>query len=212
MFSLLAVMCVNDLIFSKIEPVTNRFGSGTFYSDVMNYASNPYVRDIRSTNAHETTHGINSSLRNRFRSVYPHKINAFFVGRGEYVVLAEPNIRLRDVAQFVPAALRGRRFNLYFVQQVRHWDDTPLYVLDEFVCYINGGKVCVDDLLNNRYRQENTDGVSGCLEFAIYSMALVKCIEIRDPGYFEREKNFLPFINHLIFEAGLTFYKGSQFR
>jgi hypothetical protein len=210
-FSLLVVLFVGD-IFDRIEPVTTRFGSGTFYSEVLNYSSSPFTREIRSTNAHETTHTINSTLRGTLRGVYPYKVNAFFVGSGNYVALREPNIALRDVGNYIPSVLRGRRFNLYFVQQLRYWDDSPLYVLDEFVSYINGGKVCVDDLENNRYNQGNTDGVSGCLEFAIYSVGLIKCIEARDPGYFEREPKFLPFMDYIINEAGLTFFKGSRYR
>lgn len=112
-------------------------------------------------------------------------INGFYVGDGVAYLLEEPDVTLADVAEFV--SVRGWRFPLYFVEQRRHWNDRPLYVLDELTAYTWGARVAVDDARAGR-PLERTDAVSGCLEFAVYAMALADCVEARDPEYWYDER------------------------
>jgi hypothetical protein len=202
--------------FLIMEPVTKRFGSEDFYSQVMNYAVQPYTQSsFRSTNAHETGHGIHATLRNNKmrETAFKENISGFFLGGGRYIYLYEPNIKLSSVSGYLPDSLKGRRHNLYLRDQTRYFETRPLYILDEYACYILGAKVCVDDLENNRFRnQPGHDGVSGCFEFSIYAIALVKAIEDQDPDYFIREPRFLDFIKYQIQESHRTFNRGIRYK
>jgi hypothetical protein len=57
---------------------------------------------------------------------------------GRYVVLKNPDFTIGDVAKRIPTEARGRIFKTYLVDQRKYWDDTPLYLLDEWVAYTHG--------------------------------------------------------------------------
>ena len=125
--------------FVLIQPTYSVSGHGAVLDDLESRmpAQHPYRDRDRITWAHETTHGLNSYIRNRLG---PRK-QSLYVLEGRCVVLDEPShIRLGDVARAVPQSERGQVYNLYLVQQQRDWDDTPTYVLDEWIAYVNGAK------------------------------------------------------------------------
>lgn len=128
--------------------------------------------------AHETTHGINSRLRQEFSTP---RLNAFYVTGGKALVLREPRFRKRDVAALVPAALRGRCFGLYLAGQ-QEWDECPLYLVDEWVAYTNGALVGAE-LQHAGLASELENSV----EFAAYAHALRKAVDLYDPQYADRE-------------------------
>lgn len=101
--------------------------------------------------AHETTHGLNSKIRNEH---YEHgrTINAFYVLNGKALVMDEPtHIRISQVAQQVPASLRGQIFDLYMIKQPQNgWDDRPLYTWDELTAYTNGTLTRTDLKISSR--------------------------------------------------------------
>lgn len=190
-----------------LAPVSSRFGNDSYYASVMNYYSPAHTSNARSTNAHETAHFICAQLRQRHRG-----LSAFYIGKGAYVTLTEPNFKLEVVRNYLPQSLRGYRYQLYLVQQTRYWNDKPLYILEELVCYIHGGRVCVDDIIHKRYNEGGSDGVSGCFEFSLYLTALYRCILDRDPLYLEREPQFAPLFEIITTEASGTFMAGKDFR
>lgn len=88
--------------------------------------------------AHETTHGLNSKIRNDNRPPGI-KTNAFYLLDGKGLVMIEPpGLRLSDVAPLIPRNLRGRIYQLYMIDQQRWWNNEPLYMWDEWVAYMNG--------------------------------------------------------------------------
>lgn len=98
---------------------------------------NHQYRDQRvGTWAHETTHGLNS----RLRQVYSQgKGNAVFVCPSYCCVVPEPpGITLMSLAADVPQSWRGMSYDLYLRQQARYWNDQPTYALDEWTAYTNG--------------------------------------------------------------------------
>ena len=86
--------------------------------------------------AHETTHGINSRVRCEVGGM----VNAFYCLNGWVGIYREPNFRKSQVCAFVPANLRGLGWETYMAG-ASSWDDRPLYILDEWVAYINGAIV-----------------------------------------------------------------------
>jgi hypothetical protein len=133
------------------------------------------------TAGHETTHGINSELRNNWNKTGK-KANGFYVLEDRAAIIVEPNIRKSDCAPFIPASLHGPRYDLYIVGQTE-WDDTPTYVFDEWTAYTNGAAVSVDLVQHGLYHGGWTDAVFGELEFVVYSTAIAQAVQKGDPTY-----------------------------
>lgn len=172
--------------------------SGSVYGDVISHSKDkPYGdQNGRLTNVHETTHGINSYVRNS-NSSGRGKINGFYVLEGRGVVLDEPRLTMEDAKRFVPQTLRADRWQLYMVQQLRHWNDTPTYICDEWVAYTNEAAAAVDDVRKGRYRSPNgmiVDGVYGTLEFSIYTIGLCMAVKEKDPVYWQTNQQFKNFV------------------
>ncbi len=142
------------------------------------------------TTAHETSHGISSFLRNRFFRGTG-RSNAFYLLNNKAIVLKEPPMRKSAVNRFVPKSLRGFRFRQYLVGQDA-WDDSPLYLADEWNSYVNGAAVGVDLARHGKRTRWVTDGL---LEFNVYAIALGASIERNAPQYFRSSpfKSFLKF-------------------
>ena len=104
-----------------------RDGENSVLGDILSHSRGAPFGDGsgRSTNGHETTHGINSEIRNSHNS--QGKVNGFYVLEGRGVVIEEPNMRKSRVAEFVPQSLRSYRYGTYITGQSA-WDDTPLYL------------------------------------------------------------------------------------
>lgn len=123
--------------------------------------------------AHETTHGLNSNLRSGKPGV-----NAFYVLHGKAMLIREPKGRLSSVSQLIPPSLRGPSFQLYLIEQRRYWDDTPTYLLDEWVAYINGS-CCGREISENGW---NFELLQAC-NFSVYSLAMAQSVSVSDPTY-----------------------------
>lgn len=96
----------------------------------------PYTSRNKITWAHETTHGINSAIRNGYPN--PAGVNGFYCLENRACVLYEPKTTIRVIADQIPEVLRGPSYQLYLVQQAREWNNRPLYLFDEWVAYTNG--------------------------------------------------------------------------
>ena len=174
----------------KYPAVANYGKDDTFYSDVINHTKRRERFDSLLTDAHETTHFVNSDIRNQHGNGVT--ISGFYVGQDRAIAMDQPKFRKSVVGQYVPRNLRESRYNLY-VAGMREWDDSPLYLYDEWVAYTNGGQTGVDLVEKGKYRGSWTDGVMGALEFSIYATAVVAAVEKHDPSYLTRTPQFLKF-------------------
>jgi len=193
-----------------IPTYRNVENGATVYGDILSHSKDRPFGDAhgRSTNAHETAHGIASQLRMAHARAYPgKKINGFYFRDGKGVIVIEPRLRLRDVAKRIPPCLRSYRYNLYFVTQLRDWDDQPTYCLDEWVAYTLGGECAVDDYQRTA-ANDGTDAVSGCLDFSLYTIALCIAIEEVDPQYLKDHPRFLDFIDAYLTRAHTAYMAG----
>lgn len=144
------------------------------------------------TYGHETSHGIHAHIRNTMNDTGA-RANGFYLLDDRACLVREPAMRKSDVAVYIPTSLRWSRYGLYITGS-RDWDDTPLYVWDEWVAYTNGSAVGVDRSASGLWRSGWRGTVDGTIEFTVYAMAVGMAAEVRDPGYFEREPNFLAFL------------------
>ena len=135
-----------------------------------------YRHDDPVTHGHETSHAIAADLRTagRVRTV------GFYCLTGRAAVLIEPAVRLSQVAATVPVTLRGPLFEPYL--KAEGWDDSALYVLDEWTAYLNGAAVWHDQRRHGLVNRE-ADALFGPREFAPYALALCLAVETHDPNY-----------------------------
>lgn len=198
-----------EITFVDVPVFRNPQEDSVYFDVISHYKENPFSGESRSTNAHETAHGIHSVLRNHYTTLLKKPVNGFYVLKGKAVIVEEPKIKISYVNNFVPKNLRSYRWKLYFEDQ-KDWDDRPLYILDEWSAYIIGGKVGVDDVKNNRHKEKWYDGVSGCLEFSVYSLGLCMAVRRADPDFWENNIQFRSFINLQLHESNATFLEGCK--
>lgn len=195
----------NEVLPTFVQVPSFRGQSGnSVYEDVLSHSKDqPFGNSNgRATNVHETAHGIHAYLRNSYG-----KKNGFYTLQGRGVLVDEPRMRKRQVADFVPQSLRSYRFGTYITGQTA-WDDTPLYVYDEWTAYVLGGMTNVEDVQAGRYSGGWTDGVSGCLEFSIYAIATCMAIEKYDPEYWRSNTQFRNYTIFMLRQAHKTFMMG----
>lgn len=192
---------INFLTFKSIKPIQNELG--IVLGDIESHMPNNhiYVANNKVTWAHETTHGINSVLRNKHskidtifktatetRPVYGGgSVNAFYVLKDRYIVLKEPDIKISDVANKIPQSLRGRSYDLYLITQQKDWNDYPLYIFDEWSAYTNGAACHLDLKIDDR-----SDSILSMFNFNIYSICVAMTVKEQDKNYDDKElKAFL---------------------
>jgi len=197
--------------FVTVETYRTTNETGSVYNDVLSHSPTAPFGDGsgRSTNVHETAHGIHSYLRNKYTFERGKRVNGFYVLEGRAVIIEEPNIRKSQINKFVPENLRSYRYQTYLVGQ-QAWDDTPLYIYDEWTAYVLGGKCNVDDVENGRYKGGWTDGVSGCLGFSIYAVATAMAVHEHDPAYWENNQQYRDFTIWMLQQSYETYMKGHQ--
>jgi hypothetical protein len=183
--------------------------AGTVYGDIISHSRGaPFgLAHGRDVDAHETTHGINSEIRNANQRAGA-RVNGFYVLQGRGVLVEDPNIKMQNALRFVPKNLRSYRWPLYMEQQIKSWNDTPTYILDEWVAYVNGGQCGVDDVRQGKWRGQWTDVVSGCCDFSFYAVALAMATKADDPRYWDSHPQLRDFLVWELKAAERTFLEG----
>jgi hypothetical protein len=185
---------VNWLSFAEQNTQSSSTWS-SYMTDVIRHLpssyGNQYYDSDKVTYVHETTHGINSHLRNYFNNTGK-KANGFYVGNDEGAIVVEPAIWKTDVNAYVPQSLRESRFDTYLVGAT-DWNDTPLYLFDEWVAYTNGTEAAVD-LVNEGKWTDGWRDTFGSLEFTVYALAVGMAVEAKDPTYFASYSQFREFL------------------
>lgn len=175
-------------VWTHYPPVRNVTHLGKVLSDIESHmpAGHHYTASNKITWAHETTHGINANIRNKYFQS-GRKINAFYVLENRACIIEEPKTTIRRVAQMVPQSLRGQTYNLYLVKQAGQWNNEPLYLFDEWVAYTNGS-ACGKDLKNVEYWSE----VWFMFEFNVYCLTVAQVVKQECPNYDDKQfKAFL---------------------
>jgi len=183
--------------------VSNHVSEDTFYADVINhYYDRLHYPDIM-TMTHETTHMINSDIRNKNSGNV-----GFYVGNNNACIFPQPNFTKDKIAQFVPTALQGLSFNEYVVG-MREWNDSPLYLYDEWRAYINGAKAAVEYVEKGLYKDGWTNAVSNPLEFSVYVCATLLAIKQYAPNYLNNTPNYLRYTNYSLMNSYDVYMRGS---
>jgi len=127
---------------------------------------------------HEVTHGINAKLTEIFSRGGVNRVQAFYVVKKGFYVLNNPTgLTMQDVTYNVPIQLkRDSSYQLYLIDQQKYFLNEPLYILDEFVAYNNGGVVS-----GEIHGRESLN----IPQFMVYSLALGRTIEQKNPTYWQ---------------------------
>ncbi len=184
-----------NLEFKELQSFNTKSNTqwGPVLRDIINHEAPGDTNDYRDkvTIAHETTHGINAYIRRLAQT--SKKLNGFYVLENRAVLIEEPNITKNQIAPFVPASLRSRRYNTY-IAGMPDWDDTPLYVWDEWVAYTNGGEAAVNQVRQGLWNDGWRDAVAGQMEFCVFAIATAMAVKKNDPGYFYANLQFRSFL------------------
>lgn len=197
------------LAFIKIPKYREIKDECSVYKDVLEHSSQKPFGDEsgRNINVHETAHGIHSDVRNQYEKQFKTSLNAFYCLDGNIILLKEPNITIRHIKKYVPQKLQSYRWELYFVQQLKDWDDKPTYILEEWVAYILGSKCAVEDHQKN-INTHRSDAISGCLDFSIYAVALAMAVKEHDSEYWKNYPDFKEMIRYNLIQAEKTLGAG----
>jgi len=184
--------------FPKLRSVNNL---GNILNDIESHmpVGHVYRDSNKVTWAHETTHGINSRIRMQMRT--DRNINGFYSLEDRAAVIEEPRTTMRRVAARIPSDLQGPSFNLYLVEQRAFWDDTPLYLFDEWVAYTNGSE-CGRELNASGWYYELLQAHN----FNVYCIYLAMEIQETCPDYDDRQ-----FKSYLMWNIERTFRLAAAF-
>jgi hypothetical protein len=131
---------------------------------------------------HEGSHGVCVRLPRVQGS------HGIYLLNGQSVYLRHPRLTIGEAAATIPPKERGRIFNLYMVESRRDWDREPIYIVEEWVCYVHGTLARRQLGLT---RREETE--SHALEMERYSRAILALAKRKDPTYPDAAK-FAAFI------------------
>jgi hypothetical protein len=186
---------------------------GTILRDIVNHIPAGQIGTYKDSDmitwGHETSHGIHAYLRNN-KNKTGVKSNGFYLLDGKYAIIREPNIRISQMREFVPAGMRLARYDLYFVSSAGDWDGTPLYIFDEWNAYVNGGATGVDLAKQGKWNGGARDGVVGVIEFNVYALAVGLAVKTLDPNYFNSYPDFKAFLAYNLARGMKVFTEGQQ--
>ncbi len=194
------------------KPVAARAGWGAVLTDIEAHLPARYGRQYASadlvTHGHETTHGVNSDVRNRFGKG---RQNGLYCLNSQAALVVDPRVTIQQIAPLVPRSLRASRYNLYLVQQAGSWGNQPTYLCDEWVAYTNGAAVGLDQWKAGQASREHSDTIIGPLEFSYYALALLMATERHDPAYLRTADGvqLSEFVAHELRRASLLYTEGS---
>lgn len=127
-----------------------------------------YTDGDKVTAAHEMTHGVCSSLRNKLKVK-----NAFYIGYGNAFTTHESGVTLASLSQAIPSMNRGSSYQLYLIDQQRYWNEDAAYIAEELTCYLNGAAVGLEQKMNAR----TSGSFQSACEFLYYCTVLCKLTE-----------------------------------
>ncbi len=167
----------------------NSFGSAT-YRDIMEHtpASQRFLTSGRSTQAHESQHGLVSVMRNATR--VDDGFFYFEAGTGAYVL--QPKKVMAKVKDYVGARFKQEardRYDLYLVKQATSWPEV-LYLFDEWNAYVATARTSIELVQAGQWDNENSDPFDGLADFLYFCSAAVVTLHDLDPTFIEQNIQF----------------------
>lgn len=174
-------------------PIRQVSNLGKVLGDIESHmpAGHIYRDNDKITWAHETSHGLASNIRSIYHGaseeegltmlidgkpvIVSRGYNGFYVLENRAIIIKEPLTTVSAAARLVPSSLRGMSYQLYMINQAASWNDSPLYIFDEWVAYANGSATRADLKITNR-----GETVQQMLEFSVYAICLAMSCKTED--------------------------------
>lgn len=202
-FLIVCSVCFSQEQYTPI--LQQRTNENSFYGEILNRTDNVISGHERATNAHENIHMINNYHRNRT------KLQAFYItGEKKVFLTQEPKLFKNDVKKFIPRSLIGTRHKTY-LEDAQDWNGTPTYLMDEWVAYIGGAMVALEDY-ENKINRDYSDRMCGALEFSIYTVALCMAIEEKDQQFWKDGVDFRNFVDKMLVKSCSVFHRGRHIK
>ena len=202
------VIVEDKVEFFDVPIFQNRIKEDSVFASVINRSKSPDLTrgESRSTQAHETSHFIHSELRMKEAKANGGNPRAFFIPPDKGFSIREANFKKSAISKYIPSSLQYSRFNVYIIG-APGWEDSPLYIFDEWNAYINGATVAVDDMKAGRPKSDQVDTVTGALEFSAYTVATCMAISDIDPDLWASAQ-FKAFVKFNLKRAEAIFTEG----
>lgn len=161
---------------------------GTALTDIVRHLNPTYGTQYDYPNdrlawAALNSHGISAHLRFAY-NVTGKPANGFYVLQDRATLFVEPKMNLSDIASRIPPSLRGSRYATYVVNAAKDWNDSPSYLIEEWVGLTNASEVAVDLVKENLWGTQTRDAVSGAFELMVYAFAFGLAAEQIEATYF----------------------------
>jgi hypothetical protein len=149
---------------------------------------NTYEAESPVTTIHETTHGIDSKLRNRPYGSGTSNEMDFYLFNGQYIGFKTSKITAQQVDPYIPQELKNYKiplknnpgvpdfwpYNEYIQNRIfKDWNDQPGVIVDELDAYTNGAFYSGSGDYKSLY----------VLPFVGFSLSYAKAIQQTDPNY-----------------------------
>lgn len=159
-----------------VKPVNSAQSTGVVCTDVSQHTNHAGMYADRVTFAHETTHDVNADISSM--SYGKHQGLYMLKGRGFRVSRDVKGLTLRDILNSLP--FRGNAVQTYLIDARPDYNDTPTYVLNEWVAYMNGCEAGIELGMPAR-----TDySFDHACQLGLYSKVLAKLSKAEDIGEF----------------------------
>jgi len=119
-----------------------------------------YRDNDKITWAHETTHGLDAEIRNR----YQYENNCYYVLKNKYVILPRCKLSLVEIRNVIPDFVMRDTQHVNFYFDNHTWNNAQ-YILEEWTAYINGAY-----MYNEIKPRDGESEVVFALMFNVYCM------------------------------------------
>ena len=180
-FTTLLLLCMSiQTVHAAKSPLTS---VETFLSKKLKTTPRRAYQDA-VTNAHELAHSLNAQLR---REKCNAGENCLYLPDQSIYVLAEPDILKSEIVDYIPNSERGRHFDYYVVQSA-DWEEYPSYLIDEWIAFYRGAQAGLE---NYQYLRHKRDALTGLVELATYSNAILDAMRSETPEFYKSGKGMI---------------------
>ncbi len=178
---------MTQFLFFRFEPVRHTGKSGIL-GDILDHAGHSFGGSDAVTDAHETCHEVNNTIRNAATKFFGRKSNGFYALRDCAIAFREPNFRKSQIVEFVEEEFKSPElWELYILGQSA-WEGEPLYCLDEWVAYVNGSYAGLELAEQGASLGNQQQTIKASIIFLRYAIAVLQAIDKFDREYVDKDR------------------------
>lgn len=130
---------------------------------------------------HESCHFINGTMTVTHHVKFNKRREQVFYGlNNKEFYIPQPPLTMRRIATLIPNKIRSTRFAPYLVNYHKSWENEPLYIIEEWICYSNEVEACyeVESIYSKHINSsEYKDAIFSAAQFTLYAIPLLENAE-----------------------------------